>query len=113
MSHPLEDIPVLTDIVEDGPETYAPIDRTLLFLSDLEALLEISTGVCSATAGSTGQTAWGTKLRSLKVHIRSSSSAVSDGLAVRTATRRPWPQAFSAMRHAVVSRARGSAAPSR
>ena len=39
MSHPLEDIPVLTDIVEDGPEAYVPIDRTLLFLSDLEALL--------------------------------------------------------------------------
>jgi hypothetical protein len=39
MSHLLEDIPVLTDIVEDGPGTYAPIDRTLLFLSDLEALL--------------------------------------------------------------------------
>ena len=39
MSHPLEDIPVLTDIVEDGPAASAPIDRTLLFLSDLEALL--------------------------------------------------------------------------
>ncbi|MCU0257378.1 MAG: hypothetical protein MUF60_11630 [Vicinamibacterales bacterium] len=39
MSHPLEDIPVLTDIVEDGPGTSAPIDRTLLFLNDLEALL--------------------------------------------------------------------------
>jgi len=38
MSHPHEDIPVLTDIVEDAPDG-APIDRTLLFLGDLEARL--------------------------------------------------------------------------
>ncbi len=38
MSHPHEDIPVLTDIVEDDPDG-APIDRTLLFLGDLEARL--------------------------------------------------------------------------
>jgi hypothetical protein len=39
MSHPLEAIPVLTDIVEDAPDAGAPIDRTLLFLGDLEARL--------------------------------------------------------------------------
>jgi hypothetical protein len=38
MSHPHDDIPVLTDIVEDTPDA-APIDRTLLFLGDLEARL--------------------------------------------------------------------------
>jgi hypothetical protein len=38
MSHPLEAIPVLTDIVEDAPDA-APIDRTLLFLGHLEARL--------------------------------------------------------------------------
>jgi hypothetical protein len=39
MSHPLEVIPVLTDIVADGPDVGAPIDRTLLFLGDLEGRL--------------------------------------------------------------------------
>jgi len=38
MSHPQDDIPVLTDIVEEAPDS-APIDRTLLFLGDLEARL--------------------------------------------------------------------------
>jgi hypothetical protein len=39
MSHPLEVIPVLTDIVDDGPDAGVPIDRTLLFLGDLELRL--------------------------------------------------------------------------
>lgn len=39
MSHPQEVIPVLTDIVADGPDAGAPIDRTLLFLGDLEVRL--------------------------------------------------------------------------
>ena len=43
MSHPLEAIPVLTDIVEDAPNAAAPIDRTLLFLGDLE--LRLTTAV--------------------------------------------------------------------
>jgi hypothetical protein len=38
MSHPQDEIPLLTDIVEDGPDA-APIDTTLLFLGDLEARL--------------------------------------------------------------------------
>ena len=43
MSHPQEVIPVLTDIVADGPDAGAPIDRTLLFLGDLE--LRLTTAV--------------------------------------------------------------------
>ena len=38
MSHPQDEIPLLTDIVEETPDA-APIDRTLLFLGDLEARL--------------------------------------------------------------------------
>jgi hypothetical protein len=36
MSHSTDAIPVLTDIVEDSVDPAAPIDRTLLFLGDLE-----------------------------------------------------------------------------
>jgi hypothetical protein len=39
MSHPLDIIPVLTDIVEDDPGTAAPRDRTVEFLAELEAHL--------------------------------------------------------------------------
>jgi hypothetical protein len=39
MSHSLDIIPVLTDIVEDEPENEAPMDRTAEFLVDLEAHL--------------------------------------------------------------------------
>jgi hypothetical protein len=39
MSQPLDAIPVLTDIVEDGPGAPPPIDRTILFLDELEAHL--------------------------------------------------------------------------
>jgi uncharacterized protein (DUF2267 family) len=42
MSHPLDIIPVLTDIVEDAPDASAPIDRTTLFLDELEARLSVA-----------------------------------------------------------------------
>jgi hypothetical protein len=35
-------IPVLDDIVEDEPETVAPIDRTTLFLDELESRLTVA-----------------------------------------------------------------------
>jgi hypothetical protein len=35
-------IPVLNDIVEDEPETVAPIDRTTLFLDELESRLSVA-----------------------------------------------------------------------
>jgi hypothetical protein len=35
-------IPVLNDIVEDAPETVAPIDRTTLFLDELESRLSVA-----------------------------------------------------------------------
>jgi len=37
-----DSIPVLTDIVEDDHDTAAPIDRTRLFLDELEAHLTIA-----------------------------------------------------------------------
>jgi hypothetical protein len=35
-------IPVLNDIVEDEPETVTPIDRTTLFLDELESRLSVA-----------------------------------------------------------------------
>jgi hypothetical protein len=35
-------IPVLNDIVEDEPDTVAPIDRTTLFLDELESRLTVA-----------------------------------------------------------------------
>jgi uncharacterized protein (DUF2267 family) len=35
-------IPVLNDIVEDEPDTVAPIDRTTLFLEELESRLTVA-----------------------------------------------------------------------
>jgi hypothetical protein len=35
-------IPVLDDIVEDEPETVTPIDRTTLFLDELESRLSVA-----------------------------------------------------------------------
>jgi hypothetical protein len=35
-------IPVLDDIVEDEPDTVAPIDRTTLFLDELESRLTVA-----------------------------------------------------------------------
>ena len=42
MSQPMDIIPVLDDIVEDEPETVAPIDRTTLFLDELESRLSVA-----------------------------------------------------------------------
>jgi uncharacterized protein (DUF2267 family) len=39
MNHPLDSIPVLTDIVEDDSHAAPPMDRTSLFLDELEAHL--------------------------------------------------------------------------
>lgn len=42
MSQPMDIIPVLNDIVEDQPDTVAPIDRTTLFLDELESRLTVA-----------------------------------------------------------------------
>lgn len=42
MSQPMDIIPVLNDIVEDEPDTVAPIDRTTLFLDELESRLTVA-----------------------------------------------------------------------
>lgn len=42
MSQTMDVIPVLNDIVEDEPETVAPIDRTTLFLDELESRLSVA-----------------------------------------------------------------------
>lgn len=42
MSQPMDIIPVLNDIVEDEPDTVAPIDRTTLFLDELESRLTVT-----------------------------------------------------------------------
>ena len=42
MSQPMDIIPVLNDIVEDEPDTVAPIDRTTLFLDELESRLSVA-----------------------------------------------------------------------
>jgi len=42
MSQPMDVIPVLNDIVEDEPDTVAPIDRTTLFLDELESRLTVA-----------------------------------------------------------------------
>ena len=42
MNHPPDTIPVLTDIVEEDLGFAAPIDRTRLFLDELEAHLTIA-----------------------------------------------------------------------
>ncbi len=42
MSQTMDVIPVLNDIVEDAPETVAPIDRTTLFLDELESRLTVA-----------------------------------------------------------------------
>jgi hypothetical protein len=42
MSQTMDVIPVLNDIVEDEPETVAPIDRTTLFLDELESRLTVA-----------------------------------------------------------------------
>jgi hypothetical protein len=42
VNQPPDTIPVLTDIVEDDPVAGAPIDRTRLFLDELEAHLSIA-----------------------------------------------------------------------
>jgi hypothetical protein len=42
MSQTMDIIPVLDDIVEDEPETVAPIDRTTLFLDELESRLTVA-----------------------------------------------------------------------
>ena len=42
MNQTPDTIPVLTDIVEDERDTAAPIDRTRLFLDELEAHLTIA-----------------------------------------------------------------------
>lgn len=42
MNHPPDTIPVLTDIVEEDLGIAAPIDRTRLFLDELEAHLTIA-----------------------------------------------------------------------
>ena len=42
MSQPMDIIPVLDDIVEDEPGTVAPIDRTTLFLDELESRLTVA-----------------------------------------------------------------------
>ena len=42
MSQTMDVIPVLNDIVEDAPETVAPIDRTTLFLDELESRLSVA-----------------------------------------------------------------------
>jgi len=42
VNQPPDTIPVLTDIVEDESGTTAPIDRTRLFLDELEAHLTIA-----------------------------------------------------------------------
>ena len=42
MSQPMDIIPVLDDIVEDEPDTVAEIDRTTLFLDELESRLTVA-----------------------------------------------------------------------
>ena len=42
MNQPPDTIPVLTDVVEDDLDAGAPIDRTRLFLDELEAHLTIA-----------------------------------------------------------------------
>ena len=42
MSQPMDIIPILNDIVEDEPDTIAPIDRTTLFLDELESRLTVA-----------------------------------------------------------------------
>jgi len=42
MSQTMDIIPVLNDIVEDEPDTVAPIDRTTLFLDELESRLTVA-----------------------------------------------------------------------
>jgi hypothetical protein len=42
MSETMDIIPVLNDIVEDEPDTVAPIDRTTLFLDELESRLTVA-----------------------------------------------------------------------
>ena len=42
MSQPMDIIPVLNDIVEDEPGTVASIDRTTLFLDELESRLTVA-----------------------------------------------------------------------
>jgi hypothetical protein len=42
MSQPMDIIPVLNDIVEDEPDTVAAIDRTTLFLDELESRLTVA-----------------------------------------------------------------------
>ena len=42
MSQPMDIIPVLTDIVEDEPGAAPPIDRTTLFLDELESRLSVA-----------------------------------------------------------------------
>ena len=42
MSQTMDVIPVLNDIVEDEPETVTPIDRTTLFLDELESRLSVA-----------------------------------------------------------------------
>ena len=39
MNHPQDTIPVLTDIIEDDAHSAPPMDRTSLFLDELEAHL--------------------------------------------------------------------------
>ena len=42
MNQPPDPIPVLTDIVEEESDAQAPIDRTRLFLDELEAHLTVA-----------------------------------------------------------------------
>jgi len=42
MSQTMDIIPVLNDIVEDEPDIVAPIDRTTLFLDELESRLTVA-----------------------------------------------------------------------
>ena len=42
MNQSPDQIPVLNDIVEDAPDTAEPIDRTRLFLDELEAHLTLA-----------------------------------------------------------------------
>ena len=42
MSQPMDIIPVLTDIVEEEPGTAQQIDRTTLFLDELESRLTVA-----------------------------------------------------------------------
>jgi hypothetical protein len=42
VNQPIDSIPVLTDVVEDDRDVAAPIERTRLFLDDLEAHLALA-----------------------------------------------------------------------